>query len=424
MVRAAFSGCLIAALASLAAADELVLTDGRVFVGTVSVEADTVEITLPYGTLRFPKIDVERIEIMDTPEQEFRKKLADVALTDPNALYSLAQWAGRKGLSRQAEDLYSLTLKLNPDHAGAHKARGHIRIGKLWLGFDAALEQARGKLDAGSYTVLLEEILPALKAAAPTRRQALQVVDLLADTQLRSRQFTHAEATFIELAEAARKAEPPASDLATRSATVAEILRENPDGMYILRDAYPPSASLLGTAQKHIMAGPASLATPLVLEAALRDVAKKEIEAGKKLLDDAQKLALTDPDSANLKYALADQCLQRADAMIPGIARAHRVDIARLKIAAMRKDADVDARDFDEQMGKLGVKDMAPQAYNTMIQRLIHHLDSTRDDLKRIIELAQTYPKDLVLELKWAELDLTKIDNMRKILITELDGRK
>jgi hypothetical protein len=247
---------------------------------------------------------------------------------------------------------------------------------------------------------------------------------LLADTQLRSRQFNHAEATFGELAEAARKAEPPATDLATRSAMIVEILHANPDGMYVLRDAYPPAAPLLSSTKAHIMPGPASLAMPLVLEAALRDEAKKEIEAGRKLLDEAQKLAPTDPDSANLKYALADQCFQRADAMIPNIARAHRVDIARRKIAAMRKDADTDARDFDEQMAKLGVKDMAPQAYNTMLQRLIHHLDSTRDNLKRIIELAQAYPKELVLELKWAELDLTKIENMRKILVTELDGRK
>jgi hypothetical protein len=424
MVRAALAGCLIAALASVAAADKLVLTDGRVFVGTVSVEEDTVQISVPYGELRFPKIDVERIEIMDTPEQEFRKKLADTALSDPNALYELAQWAAGKGLSRQAGDLYGLILKLKCDHVGAHKALGHIHIGKSWLGFDAAMEQARGKLEAGSYAVLLEEILPALKAAAPTRRQAFQVMDLLGGTQLRSGQFNRAEATFGELAEAAKKADPPAGDLATRSAMIAEILHANPDGMYILRDAYPPAAALLGTAQAHVMPGPASLATPLVLEAALRDEAKKEIEAGRKFLDEAQKLAATDPDSANLKYAQADQCFQRADAMIPDIARAHRVDISRRKIAAMRKDADADARDFDEQMAKLGVKDMAPQAYNTMLQRLIHHLDSTRDDLKRIIELAQAYPKELVLELKWAELDLTKIDNMRKILVTELDGRK
>ena len=424
MVRAAFSGCLIAVLASVAAADKLVLTDGRVFVGTVSVEDETVQISVPYGALRFAKTMVERIELMDTPEQEFRKKLADTALGDPNALFDLAQWAGKRSLTRQANELYGLILKLNADHAGAHKALGHIRIGKSWLGFDAALEQARGKLEAGSYAALLEDILPALKAAAPTRQQALQVMYLLGDTQLRSREFNRAEATFGELAEAARKADPPAADLATRSAMIAEILHANPDGMYVLRDAYPPTAVLLGSAKASIMPGPASLAMPLALEAALRDEAKKEIEAGRKVLDEAQKLAPTDPDSANLKYALADQCFQRADAMIPGIARAHRVDISRRKIAAIRKDADADAKDFDEQMAKLGVRDMAPQAYNTMIQRLIHHLDSTRDDLKRIIELAQAYPNDLVLELKWAELDLTKIEDMRKILVTALDGRK
>jgi len=70
------------------------------------------------------------------------------------------------------------------------------------------------------------------------------------------------------------------------------------------------------------------------------------------------------------------------------------------------------------------VKDMAPQAYNTLLQRMIHHLDSTRDDLKRIIELAQAYPKELVLELKWAELDLTKIETMRKDIVKALDGSK
>lgn len=424
MVRAALSGCLIAALATAAAADKLVLTDGRVFTGIVSVESDTVQITVPYGTLRFVKTMVERIEIMDTPEQEFRKKLANTALDDPNAVYDLAQWAGGNTLARQAADLYALILKLDANHAGTHKALGHIRIGKSWLGFDAAFQQARGKLEAGSYSILLEDILPALRAAATTRQQALEIMALLGDTQLRSRLFGPAEATFGDLSESARKAEPPATDLATRSAMIAEILHANADGMFVLREAYPPTAPLLGGTVAHVMAGPASLANPLVLEAALRDEAKKEIEVGKKLLDEAQKLSATDPDAAGMKYALADQHFRKADAMVPNIARGHRVDITRRKIAAIRKDADADARDFDDQMAKLGVKDMAPLAYNTMILRMIHHLDRTREDLKSIMKLAQAYPKELVLELKWAELDLTKIENMRKILVTELDGRK
>lgn len=424
MVRAALSGCLIAILASTAAADKLVLTDGRVFVGTVSVESDTVQIAVAYGTLRFDKTMVERIELMDTPEQEFRKKLAETDLNDPNALFTLAQWAGQKRLSRQATDLHKLILKLEPGHAGAHKGLGHIKIGNKWQPFDAAFDQARGMLEAGSYELLLAEILPALKEVAPTRAKSMEVTELVGYAQLHSRQFMRAEATFSELAESAGKSEPPAADLACRAMTIAEILHANSDGMYVLKEAYPPAAALLGSSQKQVDPGPASLARPLVLEAALRDAAKKQIEAGRELLEEAQKLSVTEPDVGAMKYALAEKAFGRADAMIPNIARAHRVDIARRKIASLRKDADADAKDFDDQMAKLGVKDMPATTYNTMILRMIHHLDSTRDDLKRIVELAEAYPKDLVLELKWAQIDLTRIENMRKILITELDGRK
>ena len=92
-------------LASAGLADRLILTDGRTFTGTVAVEGDTVLITVPYGTLRFSKAQVERIELKDTPEQEFRKKLGEVLLDDPNALYGLARWADKNTLSRQAGDL-------------------------------------------------------------------------------------------------------------------------------------------------------------------------------------------------------------------------------------------------------------------------------------------------------------------------------
>ena len=47
-----------------------------------------------------------------------------------------------------------------------------------------------------------------------------------------------------------------------------------------------------------------------------------------------------------------------------------------------------------------------------------------RDDLKKIMAVARPYPRELVLEIKWAELDLTKVNSMRKILVTEIDGRK
>jgi hypothetical protein len=420
MARVLLSGCLVALLAASAAADKLILTDGRTFTGTVAVEGDTVLITVPYGTLRFPKTQVERIELMDTPEQEFRKKLGEAPLDDPNALYNLAQWADHSSLARQAGDLYALILKLSPNHRATRKALGYIRVGKSWLTFDQALQQARGRLEAGGYEALLEEVLPALKAAATTKARHAEVEELLGLTQLRSRQFAAAAATFAALG---KTADPP---LAARAAAIADILAENADGMYVLRETYPPSAPLLSgaTSAPSVQPGPASIANPLVLEAALRDLAKKQIATGRKLMDEAQKLERTDPDPAASKYAQAEEALNRADALVGGIARSYRIEIARRKIAAIRKDADADAKRFDEAMAKLGLKDMTAPAYKTMVQRLIHHLDSTRDDLKRIQEIAEPFSRELVLEMKWAELDLTKIENMRKILVTELDGRK
>lgn len=418
MTRAMLSACLVALFSAAALADKLILTDGRTFTGTVTVEADTVLIKVPYGTLRFPKNQVERIELKDTPEQEFRKKLGETSLEDPEALFALAQWADKNTLGRQASDLYALILKLDPDHAATRRVLGYVHIGRQWLTFAKALEQAQGKLEAGSYAALLDDVLPALKAAAGSRKMHLQVMDLEAHTLLRSRQFAEAARAFAELA---RKSEGPA---VIRNEAIAGILTKSPDGMHVLREASPPTAVLFHNGSPSIQPGPASLANPAVLTEALRDLAKKDIAAGRKHMAEAARLERTDPDAAAAKYAQAERIFDHADALVARISLSHRLEISRRKIAAIRKDVDADARKFDEAMTKLGVRDMSPQAYRQMILRLLHHLDNTRDDLKRILAIAKPYPEQLVLEIKWAELDLTRVQGMRKILQAELDGRK
>ena len=416
--RLSLSGCLLTLLAVTASADRLILTDGRTFTGTVDVEGDTVLITVPYGTLRFPKNQVERIELKDTPEQEFRKKLGETALDDPNGLFYLARWAQQNSLDRQAGDLYALILKLDNNHAYTRRALGYVRIQSKWLTFEKALRLARGRLEAGSYVALLDDVLPALKEAAKTKRQRLEISELRGYAQLRSRLFAPATKTFASLA---GKADPPAS---TRFAAIREILTDNPDGMYVLREAYPPGTRLFGTVSAAIRPGPASLAKPLVLAAALRDLAKGDITAGGKLMAEARKLEATDPDAAWKKYAKAEQAFDRADALVADISGSYRIEIVRRKIAAIRKDADADARKYDAEKDKLGVKDMSPQAYRNMILRMVHSLDSARDDLQRIRGVAQPYARELILEIKWADVDLTRIEELRKILVSHLDEKK
>lgn len=417
MPRFAVAALVLAVVSAIALADKIVLTDGRSFTGNVTVESDTVIITVPYGTLRFPRDQVERIELKDTPEQEYAKRLSDISIQDANAVFALAEWADENSLAERSGDLLAQVLRLNPNHAGAHRRLGHVRIDRKWIRLDEGLELARSKLDAGLYSALLEDVIPELKQVARARGKALDVDELIALTELRAGQFAAAAKAFAAIGAGN-------SAIAPRCAGVAEVLAANPDGMYILREAWPPTARLMSGSSPSIQPGPASLANPRVLEAALHEQARKRVDAGQKIADEAQKLETTDPDAASAKYTQALKAFDAADALCKDISRLNRLAVARKKIAAIRKDADSDAKQFDEAMKKLGQKDMTPQAYRQMLQRLLHTLDNTRDGLKRILELARGYPEDLFLEVKWAELDLTKTESMRKILTAELDGKK
>ena len=418
MRRALLAGFLLTAVGAGASADRIVLVDGRTFTGAVTVEADTVVIAVPYGTLRFPRDQVERIDLKDTPEQEYSKRLADISLDDANAVFQLAEWAEEHSLPDRANDLYAQVIRLNGDHRLARQRLGFVRIDGKWLPFDSGLELARSKLDAGLYSALLHDVIPELKLAARAQAKLLAVEDLQAHTLLRAEQFEEAGKAFAALAKQAGGA------AAVRDAAIAGILADNADGMYVLRKSYPPTTPLMSTGQPAIQPGPASLATPKVLEAALHDLARRKVDAGQALVEEAQKLEPTDADGANARYAQALKVFDLAEALCPGVTRPNRIEIARRKIAVFRKDADADARQFDEAMKRLGQHDLTPLVYRNMLLRLVHHLDSTRDDLKRILDAARAYPDELVLEIKWAELDLTKVEGMRKILQAEIDGKK
>ncbi len=75
-------------------------------------------------------------------------------------------------------------------------------------------------------------------------------------------------------------------------------------------------------------------------------------------------------------------------------------------------------------MATLGKKDLTVQAYRSMVQRLMHNLDSVRESLKGVIDIAKPYPRELVLEVEWAQQDLKKLEAMRVILAAELDAKE
>ena len=64
---------------------------------------------------------------------------------------------------------------------------------------------------------------------------------------------------------------------------------------------------------------------------------------------------------------------------------------------------------------------MTPPAYALKINRMMRHLRTIRGDLDTILKLAEPYNKELILEVKWAELDKQRITKMEETLKQELN---
>ncbi len=399
---------------ALSRGDILVLTDGRTFEGQVTRNGQTVLIDLPYGTLRFPAHEVLEIQRRATPQEQYESRLGQIDPNDPNDLAELARWAQDHQLDREALALHERVVDLAPDNPQARKALGQIRIDDRWVAFDKAVELARGKLEVGQHRQLLSRILPELEQLADTPQQVRVVREVLAEAQLRSGRFAEAARSYQHLAETTH---PP---LSSRHAAIAKVLKANPDGMYIVAEPYPPGAGLLSGSQPLVKPGPASLAEPLVVRAALRQSAKKQIDLGRELIEAAGRIESTDPEEASATYARAEEIFDRADALVPRISHSYRVEIARRRISTLRKDVQLDAERFDRAMEQLGKEAVSPRAYRTMVQRLDHHLSGIRRGLDQILALARPYPRELVMEIKWAEADVKRIEAMRKILDDEI----
>ena len=416
--------CLVASLAASAPGDRLELLDARTFEGQVTVEGDTVTIKMTYGTLQFAQRDVARIMYMDTPEDTLAKKILAASPTDPDALFAVAKWAIDNGLDRQAKGVLTKIITLDADHGEARRYLLQARINGKWQSIEDAMELVRSKLQAQRHQDVLTKVLPALKDLPLSAAQHTVMDELRARAQLQAGRFVEARGTFSDLAGRA------GGDAAIKYGAIASILTEYGDGMYLVAGVYPPQAGLIRPKGQVLEPGPASLRREIVLDAALHDVARTtELETGKKLLADARKLEPTDPDTARTKYALASRCFRRADAIVtdtrtPGIAKTYHVEVARCRIRAIRAIVEADAGEYEKIVATLGAAEMSDKEYRTLVLRMMHQLGSAQDGLKEVLTLAKPYPHELILEIKWAEVDLKKIDSTRKALAGELDNGK
>jgi len=407
---------LMVALASggLVRADLLTLRDGRMFHGKITVQENSVVIVMEYGTMRFARNEVARIESRDTPEEQLSRRLAELKSDDSAGLFAAAIWADENELPRQARELYQRVIQISPNHKSARRALGFTLVDDQWRTFGPAMEFCRARLDSGPLEPLVKHWLPATEEIAGDQWPAVR--ELRAQALLRNQEFAAAAQTYQDLA---RRTTGPA---AMKFAAIAELLGECRDGMYVLAEPYPPDAKLTG--KKFLPAGPASLSNPLVLEAALHAKARKEIALGRSQMEAGLALEPTDPDGAAVKYYQAGQTFDRADAMVEKIALSHRVEIARRRITMIRKDTVLDAAGFDRQLNDIGKADMTAAAYRQRLSQMLRHLDNVRGNLSSVLDIAKPYPAELVMETAWAQQDLKKVEAMRQLLMAELNANQ
>lgn len=406
---------MLAALTAAAAGDEILLADGRTLTGTVTLDGDSLVLEMDYGTVRFPREDVVRIDYRDTPAQTLLRKLSEVRHDDGEALFTVADWAAQNGMTQQAQELCAEVVRRVPDHAGARKLLRQTKIEGQWLGFRDALQKAEAMLQAGQCNELLLTVLPALQQIQDTDNasQARAMAKLKAEALLRAGRFPAAAAAFAELARDAQGLE------AVRYAATAEILSANSDGMYVVTQAYPPGSALLSEAAVQLKPGPASLASPAVIQAALLDKARKEIEQAEALLAGAAPGG-GDPMTPLKREQLAVKAWDRADALAPGLSHSYRVQLARGKIASARVAAATAARQFDEDLSRLGQAELSPGEYRAVLAGMIRQLEKVEELLQGAQELARPFPRDLVLEIQWMDSDLKRIQETKQELTAEL----
>lgn len=123
------------ALASSAAADEIVLTSGGKLSGIVrSEDAACVTVEVGAGTVTLPRTQIREIRGGPSALSEYYERATRLKDSkDPGALAELARWAKANGLERHARRQFERVLELDPDHAEARRALGFTRHEGRWL---------------------------------------------------------------------------------------------------------------------------------------------------------------------------------------------------------------------------------------------------------------------------------------------------
>lgn len=105
----------LACASALAGSKAVKLKNGTTLVGEVTKTDDGYDVKLKYGVQSVKAEDVVSITDVVTPEDEYKERLAKINKDDPEARYSLGEWAFRNALYAEAQAELEAALALKPD---------------------------------------------------------------------------------------------------------------------------------------------------------------------------------------------------------------------------------------------------------------------------------------------------------------------
>jgi hypothetical protein len=127
----------------LAHADILHMADGSTREGRV-IEENDQEITVDFGKgsmalrVTLPRSDVVRIERKISPNAvlmtEYVRRLGKAVRGGAEDWYALGLWCReQRCLNDKAQEAFERAVAVDPDHAAAHTALGHVKLNDAWM---------------------------------------------------------------------------------------------------------------------------------------------------------------------------------------------------------------------------------------------------------------------------------------------------
>ncbi len=142
-MKTAVAAALVLGLAaSLAGADEVLLTNGKKLVGLHRkdpAQADKVIVEVPVGTIVLDAKAVSSVNPGRTSLHDYADKAAALRESKSAAdVWALATWCKEQKLTRYVGTLAERTIGLDPNHAAARAELRHEKQGGAWVTFEEA----------------------------------------------------------------------------------------------------------------------------------------------------------------------------------------------------------------------------------------------------------------------------------------------